>query len=193
MHEPTDLDEQLHAEADALLASGLRQALGEYGEVHVVGSYALRLMVWRDLDIHIVREPLDREAWFALGGRIAALLRPPKMHFRDETVAHTPDLPAGFYWGIYLGDERAGAWKIEVWATDRAGFDGPRRFGEQIAARLTPAKRAAILAIKSACWTHPQYRKAFASSDVYAAVLEHGIATADEFWQWLRRERPAIR
>jgi hypothetical protein len=69
-------------------------------------------MTWRDLDIHLVREQADVRAFFALGGEIAALLAPPRMHFRDESRQRTPGLPPGFYWGVYLGDERAGAWKI---------------------------------------------------------------------------------
>lgn len=51
-----ETDQELRAEADRLLASGLPALLADYGEVHIVGSYALRLMVWRDLDIHLVQE-----------------------------------------------------------------------------------------------------------------------------------------
>jgi hypothetical protein len=53
------------------------------------------------------------------------------MHFRDESTAGTPGLPCGFYWGIYLGDERSGAWKIDIWQTNRQAFDLVRRFGEE--------------------------------------------------------------
>jgi len=55
-HEANDM---LRAEADALLRSGLSDALSRYGEVHPVGSYALGLMAWRDLDLHVVRETAD--------------------------------------------------------------------------------------------------------------------------------------
>ena len=45
-----------------MLSSGLLEILGDYGEVHVIGSYLLDLMVWCDLDIHIVRGPIDKPA-----------------------------------------------------------------------------------------------------------------------------------
>ena len=35
---------EIRAEADKLLSSGLRETLESYGEVHVVGSYRMRLM-----------------------------------------------------------------------------------------------------------------------------------------------------
>src|SRR5438046_955015 len=72
----TESDEALHREADGLLDAGLRDAIATYGEVHVIGSYALRLMTWRDLDIDVVRDPPDLAAFLQLGSAIAALLEP---------------------------------------------------------------------------------------------------------------------
>jgi hypothetical protein len=176
----TARDGELRAEADGLLESGLRKLLEAYGEVHVIGSYALRLMTWRDLDIHVVRTGLDRGAFFELGGQIAELLRPHRMHYRDETAVATPGLPRGFYWGVHLGD---GGWKIDVWSEEPDGFAATRAFGERIAGRLTDENRGAILRIKSACWRHPEYRRGFGST----AVLEHGVADTDQFWAYLRK------
>jgi hypothetical protein len=169
-----------------MLASGLRAVLARHGEPHVIGSYSLRLMTWRDLDIHLVRDELDVQAFFALGGELATLLKPHRMHFRDETLVRTSGLPKGLYWGVYLGDEKAGAWKIDVWATGREDFESVRRFNDGIAARLTDDTRAAILAVKAACWRHPQYRRGFTSADVYAAVLDRGVRDVDAFWADLR-------
>jgi len=183
----TESDEALHREADGLLDAGLRDALATYGEVHVIGSYALRLMTWRDLDIHVVRDPPDVARFFELGGAIAALLEPHRMQFRDERRVGTVGLPRGLYWGVYLGDERAGAWKIDVWSTDRAGFEDVRLHGERLAARLSGASRQTILKIKSACWRHPEYRRAFSSADIYSAVLDHSVAEVEGFWRFIGR------
>lgn len=100
---------EIRTEADRLLRAGLLALLRTYRDVHVVGSYQLHLMTWRDLDIHLVHDHADVRAFFSLGGEIAALLHPHRMHFRDESLAVAPGLPPGFYWGLYLGDERAGA------------------------------------------------------------------------------------
>jgi len=182
----SDIDEELRAEADRLLASGLSEILAGYGEVNIVGSYALRLMVWRDLDIHLVRTELDRSSFFELGARIADRLSPHRMHYRDQTIVSTEGLPAGFYWGVYLGNEREGAWKIDIWLTDFKGFEAVREYGERIRKRLTDATRQSILEIKTACWKHPQYRKGFSSSDIYDAVLDHGVSNIEAFRGFLR-------
>jgi hypothetical protein len=146
-------------------------------------------MVWRDLDIHIVRSNPDHAAFFALGGEIATLLHPTKMHYRDEIVTATPGLPVGLYWGIYLGNERQGAWKIDIWTTDAEGFAPMQQFHHRLLQRLTPATRASILTIKAACWQHPEYRRAFSSADIYEAVLEHHVTGFAEFGQYLRERR----
>src|SRR5262245_10078654 len=182
----SDYDEGLRAEADRLLASGLREVLTDYGEFNIVGSYALRLMAWRDLDIHLVRAELNQKSFFELGARIADLLSPHRMHYRDQTKVVTEGLPAGFYWGVYLGDERKGAWKIDIWLTNSEGFRAVSEYGERISKRLTDATRRAILDIKTACWKHPQYRKGFSSTDIYDAVLDNRITNVEEFWRFLR-------
>jgi hypothetical protein len=181
------VDAEIRAEADRLLESGLRDLLDAFGEMHITGSYVLELMTWRDLDIHVVRDDLDQSAFFRLGRDIAALLRPHRMHFRDETAVRTPGLPRGLYWGVYLGDERKGAWKLDIWTTMRADFELTRRFGIRLLERLTPDTRETILAIKSACWQDPDYRKGFSSADIYNAVLDHGVKSVDEFSRLRRR------
>ena len=94
-------------------------------------------------DIHVVREELDVRTFFDLGGEIAGLMKPHRMHFRDESAVGTPGLPRGFYWGIYLGDERSGAWKIDIWQTNRQAFEAVRRFGEDLSGRLNETNRGA--------------------------------------------------
>jgi|SRR5215831_8139321 len=188
----SDCDEELRAEADRLLATGLRQILNDYGEINIVGSSVLRLMAWRDLDIHLVRSELDRKSFFELGARIADLLTPHRMHYRDQTIISAEGLPAGLYWGVYLGDERDGAWKIDIWMTNSDGLRKVREYGERISGRLSTATRKTILDIKSACWQHPQYRKGFSSSDIYDAVLDHGIGNIEEFWRFVRDRRRLI-
>jgi hypothetical protein len=185
MHSP-DPDDEIRNEADGLLDAGLRTLLARYGDVHIVGSYALGLMTWRDLDIHLVHEDPDLPAFFRLGGEMAVLLQPARMHFRDERRVATPGLPPGLYWGVYLGDERAGAWKIDVWMTNGRAFEEVQAFGDRVASRLDARTRRAILAIKRACWRHPQYRRAFTSADVYSAVLDRGVRDAAGFWADLR-------
>src|SRR6266849_6481035 len=133
------LNEQIKKEADDILyQKGLLQILNEFGQPHVTGSYCLNLMTWRDLDIYLATEQINEATFFTLGGSIAALLNPVKMSFRNEKLKQTPGLPDGLYWGIYLGDEREGAWKIDVWAVDRTECNRLINYCDAIEKKLTP-------------------------------------------------------
>ena len=175
-------DQAIRTEADGLLGTkGLRGLLEDYGTPHVTGSYAMHLMTWRDLDIYLEAPNLSVESFFRLGGRIASCLAPVRMSFRNERINRTPNLPLGLYWGVYLGDERKGAWKIDIWAVDSEECERQLQFNRRLAAALTPSFRRKILSIKQACWKDPGYRKAYTSQDIYRAVIEQGIEDVDDF------------
>ncbi len=109
------IDEAIRKEANGILyGRGLLDLLGRYGTPHVHGSYVLKLMAWRDLDVYLEKDGMLDKDFFELGGEIAAVLRPVKMNFRDGRIDRAEALPEGLYWGIYLGNEREGAWKIDI-------------------------------------------------------------------------------
>jgi hypothetical protein len=63
------------------------------------------------------------------------------MHYRDETIARTPGLPSGLYWGVYLGNERDGAWKIDIWLSEPQAFEATRVSAERLATRFSELPR----------------------------------------------------
>jgi hypothetical protein len=169
-------------EADQFLSKTLLlEELSKFGLPHISGSYFLDLMTWRDLDIYLEVNSLEVTKCFELGKELANLLKPVKMQFRNETGAGTAGLPHGLYWGIYLGDERKGAWKIDLWLVHPPELERLLNYCRQIQSRLDEQSVLAILAIKSECWQDPAYRKAYTSSDIYEAVLERQIRTVTEF------------
>src|SRR5688572_27081686 len=139
-------DELLHREADTLLYErGLLSVLQRYGRPQLTGSYTLGLMTWRDLDLDLVTDDVDLSGFFALGSTVALVLDPVRMHFRNERRAQTPGLPAGLYWGIYLGDTDGLGWKIDLWAITSDEHRSRLAAMQALEARLTPASRQAIL------------------------------------------------
>jgi len=188
MNELLSLDTSIRNEADELIhEKGLHNILSEFGTPQYTGSYALRLMTWRDLDIYLASEDLTEEKFFELGKKIVSAFHPVKMSFRNERIAKTPGLPAGLYWGVYLGNERAGAWKIDIWAMNGAECMERLIHCDELNARLTEQDRLKILEIKSKCWQDPLYRKSYSSSEIYAAVLDNGVEDFLQFQKWLQK------
>lgn len=181
------LNQLIKGEADAILnEQGLRSVLNQYGSAHITGSYALDLMTWRDLDIYLETDSIHVTEFFILGSKIASILKPVKMSFRNEIMGQTKGLPVGFYWGVYLGDERNGAWKIDIWAVDTAECKRLITYCTVIKQKLTPTLSHHIRDIKSQCWKDPGYRRDYISTDIYQAVLENNITGIEEFKHYLK-------
>ena len=182
----SQLNLKIRKEADSILyTQGLKLILDDYGTAHVSGSYELNLMTWRDLDIYL-ESNISEEQFFEMGNKLAQLLKPVKISFRNERIARTKGLPNGLYWGIYLGNERAGSWKIDIWAVDTKELESLLEYRNKIKNRLTETTRKRILDIKSQCWQNPKYRKSFTSTDIYDAVLDDCISCYDEFQLYLK-------
>ena len=181
-----DLNILMKKEADSiLLDKDLLTILKSFGTPHIHGSYFLDLMTWRDLDIYLESENISTTDFFKLGEKICSSFDPVKMSFRNELKAKTKGLPNGLYWGIYLGDERAGAWKIDIWAVSPKECQRLLDYCNTVKRKLYPEAVRIIMEIKSQCWQDPAFRKSYSSSDIYAAVLDKNISSLGEFKEHL--------
>ncbi len=186
----TDINRQIKEEADDILYSqGLFAILSKYGVPHITGSYSLNLMTWRDLDIYIQNENMSEAEFFQLGAEINKKYNPVKMSYRNERITQTKGLPPGLYWGVYSGNERNGAWKIDIWAVDENECRRLLKFCDDIAAKLTLFTKQIILTIKSSCWQDPEYRRSYTSNDIYKAVLDNEVTSLEEFRSYLERNQ----
>ncbi len=117
------------------------------------------------------------------------MLSPVRMSFRNERIAQTPGLPCGLYWGVYLGNEREGAWKIDIWAVGSDECQRILKYCSDLTERLTPMTRLRILSIKSQCWKDPEYRRSYTSADIYSAVLVGDITDLEGFREYLQQKQ----
>jgi len=164
---------------DLDLLAHLRQA----GEVMPIGSYALGLMVWRDIDIDIYCASLSADRAFAALRPLASHPRIVRLNFDNWRGPNgSPDFPNGYYWGLRYRTEAGREWKLDLWFLP----DGlPRREVTLMSRRLTPEVRQAILSLKDIWHRLPSYNRGVASIDVYDAVLHHDVRTRVEFARYL--------
>ena len=184
------LNKSIKGEADEILfTKGLHTILSRFGTPHISGSYTLDLMTWRDLDIYLQADKLSEADFFRFGSEICQLLHPVKMSFRNERIAQSKGLPHGLYWGVYLGNEREGAWKIDIWAVNTTECKRLIDFFTTIQKMLTIEKTIAILEIKSMCWKDTAYRRIYSSTDIYDAVLHHQVKGLADFQNYLLKKQ----
>src|SRR5687768_4362794 len=99
--QPTDMDAHelvtrqaaLQAEAAGVLADlELFALLARAGSPVQVGSVALGLMVWRDIDVTVLCPSLDPAGIFALAAPLASHPRVGKLEFRNDSGHWNVDL-----------------------------------------------------------------------------------------------------
>jgi hypothetical protein len=171
-------NEVIKREADELIVrSGLRELLHDYPSWFIGGSYSYDLMCWRDLDIYVLDHVHDLHRCFAVAATITKRLDVWKSRFTNNLQSH----PKGYYWGLKFGNEREGAWKIDLWFMPQEDFTRHAEYSKRMKERLTEETRVAILLIKEAYWRRPEYRDTITSDDIYRAVLDDGVRSVEEF------------
>lgn len=172
----------LQKQAGAILKElDLKNILGKHGEVQIVGSLALGLMVWEDIDIDvIVEKKVNIEEYFQT---IRALFRHPHINdirMIDNRTNHENDRPTSMYIGVHYKKEKQKKWKIDirlVHAKDSYAVD----FVNEIKSKLNQENTLKILTIKHAVHKDPGYGKKFSAVDIYKSVIEKNISNAQEF------------
>ncbi|HEX8891593.1 MAG TPA: hypothetical protein VF779_20760 [Pyrinomonadaceae bacterium] len=171
-------NEDLKSEADQLvLECGLPELLATYEGWFIGGSYSYDLMCWRDLDVYILDAQHDLKHCFEIGYELTHRLNARKSRFTNNVGSK----PNGLYWGIKLGDERQGAWKLDVWFLDSQSYDEHAAYSTSMRERLTPENRATILLIKESYWQRREYRDTITSDMIYRAVLDKGVRSVSDF------------
>jgi hypothetical protein len=171
-------NDDLKTEAELLIRrSKLPESLIGYSGWFVGGSYSYDLMCWRDLDIYVLDPHHDLKRCFEIGYQVTQRLAAKKARFTNNVG----DEPNGLYWGIKLGDERQGAWKLDLWFLDDKGYEQHAQYSADMRATLTDETRIAILEIKEEYWRRREYRDTITSDVIYRAVLDGGVRTVADF------------
>jgi hypothetical protein len=184
----------LQREAEEVVRDIMLMELAEpVGDPVLVGSAALGLMVWRDLDVTVVCPRLDVDAVVQVCSRLALHPRIREVLFRNETGvwnAHQA-YPDGFY--ICLSYRSAGDddWRGDIWFVDEPARQPDLRHVEMLPSRLTDENRLAILRLKSMWASRAEYGRDIGGFDIYTAVLEAGVRTPDDFAAWLAQRSDA--
>lgn len=174
----------LQEEAAAVLTElDLIACLSSVGSVRQIGSSALGLMVWRDIDLSVSGSSLTIERAMDAMRPLFAHSRVKQVRYTNETGGYNPTGLAvyeRFYFKVFFDTQAGNEWKLDIsfWMAEGPH---PEPIHEAIARDLTPETRLAILWIKEVWHRLPSYRNGVYSTDIYEAVLRHDIRTPAQF------------
>jgi hypothetical protein len=147
-----------------------------YGEVTVVGSVAIELVVDPDIDLEIRSEEPRVADGFAVMSVLAELPQVRRITYLDARDRHEE----GQYWKLEY-ETPDDTWTVDMWVfgPDAPG-GGP--FAEALRHHLTSDARDTILAIKEEAAARGERARGYW---LYQAVLDGGASTYDEYRDWL--------
>jgi hypothetical protein len=165
------------AAADVLTRLGLMERWSRVGRPKLVGAAAYGLMVALDVDIEIYCDVPTVDPGFAIVSEVARQPGVWKVRFSNELGG--PD--QGLYWQVRYRGDGSEVWKIDTWLLSH-DHPGPRSvdLDEPMRRVLTDETRAAILGIKETLLGEADVH----AVEIYEAVLDHGVRTAEEFRAW---------
>ncbi|MDO8618447.1 MAG: hypothetical protein Q7R49_00720 [Candidatus Daviesbacteria bacterium] len=165
----------------------LIETLEEIGQTSIVGSLQTGLMTWRDIDIEVVVNKIDKEdARKVIDHVINYASRRVDFSIIDNTALIEPHHPKGLYLGIRYELATQKTWKIDIWFLDNTDSHA-NEYTLKLKERLTDESRQIILDIKSQIDHSPKYAKEIYSTDIYDAVLDKGVKSLDEFKEYLKK------
>ena len=171
---------ELRERAEKILDdTGLLAELAKYGEVHPIGSYRMDIMAWNDIDIDVRNDGMNLEKLYALTNYVLKTFHPVWYEAKEEITDEGKTV--WFHgWEAYIGGE---LWNFDIWFFDEETITKAEQFCSGISEKLTdaPEKKEIIAQIKRdligrGLYSFEQYH----SMDVYRAVLELGMTSADE-------------
>lgn len=171
---------EIREQAEKILdETGLLAELSKYGKVHPIGSYRMDIMAWNDIDIDVRNDTMSLEKLYELTRYVLDVFHPVWYEAKEEVTDEGKTV--WFHgWEAVIDGE---LWNFDIWFFDMETIAEAEEFCDGISAKLTaePEKKAVIAQIKRELIERGMYSFGqYHSMDVYRAVLELGITSADE-------------
>lgn len=191
MSEYRDIAINLHQEAtDLLNDESIWHQFRQSGELHAAGSYALDLLVWRDLDLYY--EPNDIEEGLQAFAKACEHLIMHKQVRRIKLEKSfskiNPFLPEGTYLGIKIETSDTITWKVDIWMVDKSYQTEKLNEIHSLKTRIeaSPDKAETILKLKHHLKGSSARTPSLSSYYVYKGVLEENVESPQEIEKLLK-------
>jgi len=177
----TQADELQDQAQEVLESIDLLNYLSRFGKPIIVGSVALGLMTWRDIDIDCeMPGKLKEEDFWEAARHLLTLEQVRLITLVDNRLSIEKNRPQSMYIGAKFQAVDGAIWKIDIRFVSEQ-YAIAQKYLESISSRLTKENRKAILEIKDVVALDSRYRTEISSVDIYEAVLDEGIMDLEGF------------
>ncbi len=173
---------EIKEEANVILQeSGILEILKEYGDVEVIGSYALDVMYRPDIDILVFAHSHNRRKAKEVTIKLLNLDYFNELCFVNKVGEKSNGTPQGYY----LQPHKRVAerdWKFDIWLTTRGNFDDRNDILKKriMSATDLDETKQKIVMLKEHFSNGTKYNYALNGNKIYNAVLDNPELKIDE-------------
>lgn len=189
-------DEQLIARAKSLQEeaqrilkeSDLLIVIGTISEPEVVGSVKNGLMIIPDIDIHAWMEEPNLGIVSDMLSTLAKMPTMQKVQFNNYRELRRDDrkdrinFPHAYYVGLRT-TQPSGEWNIDIWFGKRGEVGD---YDDSELNTITDEQKIVVLRLKEELKESKGYRNGVLSTDIYKAVMCHGVKDEKGFVEYIR-------
>ena len=160
--------------------------LSKYGQPKIVGSVALDLMTWRDIDIDLeTKDKISENNFWETAKYLLSQERITLITLVDNRKIIEKNRPLSMYIGGRYQTDKSEFWKIDLRFVSRQDAIAQKHLAS-ISSKITDENRINILGIKYLISQDPRYGREISSIDIYTAVLDYGIVDLAGFEKYLK-------
>ncbi|MDP2655746.1 MAG: hypothetical protein Q8P17_04475 [bacterium] len=179
----------LQEEAQRILKElDLLAIIGTISEPEVVGSAKNGLMIFPDIDIHAWMEEPSLEIVSDMLSTLAKMPTMQKVQFnnyrelRRDARKDRINFPHAYYVGLRTV-QPSGEWKVDMWFGKRGEVGD---YDDSEIDAITDEQLLAVLRLKEDWKDSKGYRDGVLSTDIYKAVMRHGVKDEKGFAEYLK-------
>jgi hypothetical protein len=180
------VDRELRAEAERLLTLGLLDLLRRRCAATIVGSYALNLMTWRDLDLYGDATGLGMDDIYAIVHDIIPVYHPVWFEAKEDDMGQGRCFFVGFETDVL----ESGRWNVDIWLLQKDVLDREIASLAQLRKEITPEIQQTILRLKAVLSSQGDYGigSTIHSIHLYEAVIKHRLTTVEQIRAWMKEQ-----
>lgn len=139
----SNIDKKKHADR-ILYELGLFEKLEEFGVPHIIGSYRMDLMAWKDLDIDIENDTMSLEKLYDLSSYIIKKFHPVWYEAKEELNQDGKKVWFHGFETVITGE----LWNIDLWFFNKETINQAKAYYDNIASKTSQAQKESIINIK---------------------------------------------
>ena len=157
---------------DFIARTNLLKGLARFGNASIVGSYALNLMLRRELDINLVVDNTGGADITGILGSLFNSITPTSIDYRNRSLPETR-IRVDEHW---LKVKTLEDWDLlDIWIITNQESERQMALQSRLQARIAESNRATILELKSRQLADPANKKRYNGALIYDAVLNNGV------------------